>query len=69
MYKEFSHGKLYEYANHDVVPYNKYLLYKYDSHFNVEYCHAVQAIKYSLKHLNKGEDQVTVTIEENAAAG
>ena len=69
MYKAFSHGKLFEYKNHDVVPYNKYVLYKYDCHFNVEYCHSVQTIKYSLKYLYKGVDQVTVMIEDNASPG
>ena len=68
VYKAFSPGKLYEYTNHDVVPYNKYLLYKYDCHFNIEYCHSVHAIEYSLKYLYKGTDQVTVTIEDNTAA-
>ena len=54
------------FTNHDVMPYNKYLLNKYDCHFNVEYCHSVQAIKYTLKYLYNGSDQVTVTIEDNA---
>ena len=29
----------------------------------------MQAIKYTLKYLYKGSDQVTVTFEDNAAAG
>ena len=58
-----------EYTNCNVVPYNKYLLYRYDCHFNVENCHSVQAIKYSLKYLYKGADQVTVTIEDTPAVG
>ena len=66
VYKVFSHGKPYVFTNHDVVPYNKYLLYKYDCHFNVEFCYLVQAIKYTLKYLYKGSDQVTVTVEDNA---
>ena len=49
-----------------MVPYNKYLLYKYDCHFNVEICQSVEAIKYTLKYLYKGFDEVTVTIEGNA---
>ena len=66
VYKVFSHGKPYVFTNHDVVPYNKYLLYKYDCHFNVEFCYSVQAIKYTLKHLYKGSDQETVTVEDYA---
>ena len=69
VYKAFSQGKPYNYTTCDVVPYNKYLLYKYDCDFNVEYCHSVQTIQYSLKYLCKGVDQVTVTIEDSAAAG
>ena len=66
VYIAYSHGKQYTFTNHDVVPYNKYLLYKYDCHFNVEFCHSVEAMKYTLKYLYKGSDQVTVTIEGNA---
>ena len=29
----------------------------------------LQEIKYNLKYLDKGSDQATVTIEDNAAAG
>ena len=65
-YEEFSYGKCYVFTNQVVVPYNKYLLYKYDCHFNVEFCHSVQAIKYTLKYPYKGSDQVTVTIKDNA---
>ena len=66
VYIAHSHGKWYTLTNREVVPYNKYLLYKYDCHFNVEFCHSVQAIKYTLKYLYKGSDQVTVTIEGKA---
>ena len=66
VYKVFSHGKPYVFTNCDEVPYNKYLLYKYDCHFNVEFCYSVHAIKYTLKYLYKGSDQVTVTVEDSA---
>ena len=54
------------FTNADVVPYNKYLLYKYNCHINVEYCHSVNAIKYHLKYINKGSDQANVTVETAA---
>ena len=66
VYIAYSHSEQYTFTNHDVEPYNKYLLYKYDCHFNVEFCHSVEAMKYTLKYLYKGSDQVAVTIEGNA---
>ena len=52
------------YTNADVVPYNKYLLFKYNCHINVEYCHSVNAIKYHLKYINKGLDSATFTVDD-----
>ena len=42
---KFKNNKSYIYTNKDVVPYNKYLLYKYQSHVNLDYCQGI-------KHLN-----------------
>jgi hypothetical protein len=55
-------GEQVTYTNANVVPYNKYLLYKYNCHINVEYCHSVKAIKYHLKYINKGVDEANVTV-------
>ena len=52
------------YTNADVVPYNKYLLFKYNCHINVEYCRSVNAIKYHLKYINKGLDSATFTVDD-----
>ena len=60
-------GKHVTYTNADVVPYNKYLLYKYNYHINVEYCHLVMAIKYHLKYINKGSDEAIINVEGEAA--
>ena len=54
-------GERVTYTNVNVVPYNKYLLYKYNCHVNVEYCHSVKAVKYHLKYINKGVDEANVT--------
>ncbi len=61
---KYKNNKRITYTNADVVPYSKYLLFKYDCHINVEYCHSVNAIKYHLKYINKGHDTATVTVDD-----
>ena len=46
--------------NRWVVPYSPYLLKKYRSHINVEYCHTVTSVKYLFLYHFKGEDLITV---------
>ena len=62
--EKYKNGKRIEYSNKDVVPYNKYLLYKYDCHINVEYCNSISAIKYTLWYVNKGADMATVSVDD-----
>ncbi|GJW14972.1 helicase, partial [Tanacetum coccineum] len=57
------------YDNKHVVPYNRYLLLKYQAHINVEWCNRSKAIKYLFKYLNKGPDRATVVIQENVKDG
>ena len=45
-----------------VVPYNPYLLLKYDCHINVEICNSITSVKYLYKYVYKGDDKANITI-------
>jgi len=49
--------------NRWVVPYNAYLLKRYECHINVEVCTSVQAVKYVFKYIYKGSDRAHVAIQ------
>ncbi|XP_059629828.1 uncharacterized protein LOC132272751 [Cornus florida] len=46
--------------NRWVVPYNPYLLQRYDCHINVEICSGLSAVKYLYKYIYKGHNRATV---------
>lgn len=48
--------------NRWVVPYNRWLLCKYQCHINVEVCASVQAVKYLYKYVYKGHDCARATV-------
>lgn len=51
--------------NQWVVPYNSYLLTRYNCHINVESCSGVKAIKYLYKYIYKGHDKCAVYVESD----
>nr|GEZ13527.1 helicase [Tanacetum cinerariifolium] len=64
----FKKGK-FTFDNRHVVPYNHYMLLKYQAHINVEWCNRSKAIKYLFMYYNKGPDRATVVIQENIQKG
>jgi hypothetical protein len=54
----------YQFDNQHVIPYNAYLLLKYNCHINVEVCTSIRCIKYLFKYIHKGHDRANVAIEE-----
>ena len=57
-------GKKITIDNQSVVPYNPFLLLKYDSHINVEVVCSVVAVKYLYKYISKGPDRIILKITE-----
>lgn len=51
--------------NRYVVPYNPYLLAKFDCHINVEVCSTVKSIKYIYKYIYKGYDCATLRFSKS----
>ncbi|XP_073129028.1 uncharacterized protein [Henckelia pumila] len=49
-----------------VVPYNPYLLYRYDCHINVEICSGLTAVKYLYKYIYKGHDKISVHVSPSS---
>ncbi|XP_020963370.1 uncharacterized protein LOC107606759 [Arachis ipaensis] len=49
-----------------VVPYNPWLLLKYDCHINVEICSSIKSIKYLYKYCYKGPDWVAMEVHNGS---
>lgn len=55
--KRTRRGAIVELDNRWVVPYNPYLLGKYNCHINVEICSSSKSVKYLHKYVFKGPDR------------
>ncbi|XP_074266852.1 uncharacterized protein LOC141590142 [Silene latifolia] len=53
-----------ELNNQWVVPYNPFLLAKYDCHLNVEICSTIKAVKYMYKYVYKGHDRLSFAVTD-----
>lgn len=51
-----------------IVPYNSYLLRKFNCHLNVEICSSIKSIKYVLKYVTKGTDQAIFQLQQTDQA-
>ena len=54
------HGHIF--TNAHVVPYNPYLLTKYNCHINVEIATSITAVKYLFKYVYKGHDRASISV-------
>lgn len=52
-----------------VVPYNPYLLLKYNCHINVEDCASIKSVKYLFKYVYKGHDRANIEFGEKLPDG
>ncbi|XP_024190810.1 uncharacterized protein LOC112194807 isoform X4 [Rosa chinensis] len=48
-----------------VVPYNPWLLLRYNCHINVEICGSIKSVKYLYKYIYKGPDRVELELQSN----
>ncbi|XP_019235659.1 PREDICTED: uncharacterized protein LOC109215991 [Nicotiana attenuata] len=70
IYKRRNTGKLVhireQYLDNSwVVPYNPYLLCKFDCHINVEVCSDIKVVKYIYKYICKGHDKIVFSVHGN----
>ena len=49
--------------NRWVVPYNPYLLMRYNCHINLEVCSSIKAVKYLFKYIYKGHDRASFIVQ------
>ena len=57
-------GKMITIDNQSIVPYNSFLLLKFDCHINVEIVVCVVSVKYLYKYISKGPDRIIMKITD-----
>ncbi|GBM17082.1 hypothetical protein AVEN_133341-1 [Araneus ventricosus] len=57
----------YSIDNRWVVPYNPWLLKKFNAHINIEVCASVKSVKYLYKYAYKGHDAASVRLQKESA--
>lgn len=55
--------------NRWIVPYNPWLLKKFNVHINVEVCTSVKSVKYLYKYVYKGHDAISVRLQREGTNG
>lgn len=65
------HKRAFQFDNSRVVPYNRFLLLRYQCHINIEIPHGIKAYKYLYKYVTKGHDRakLIVNLENNIDIG
>ncbi|XP_065322969.1 uncharacterized protein LOC135930111 [Gordionus sp. m RMFG-2023] len=64
--KGFNHVGGKPVDNRYVIPYNKYLLLKFNAHINVEICTSIKSVKYIFKYVYKGYDCANIDLKTNS---
>ena len=49
-----------------IVPYNSWLLLKYNCHINVGICYSIKSVKYLYKYVYKGPDRVSMEVRSGS---
>ncbi|XP_059308268.1 uncharacterized protein LOC132059626 isoform X1 [Lycium ferocissimum] len=70
IYKRRNTGKMVKIRekpldNSWVVPYNPFLLGKFNCHMNVEVCSDIKVVKYLYKYICKGHDKIAFAVNNN----
>lgn len=58
-------SQMFRFTNRWVVPYNPYLVGKYDCHINVQIATTIEAVKYLYKYVFKGNPQAAFTLVQD----
>eukprot|EP00889_Picochlorum_renovo_P006425 jgi/Picre1/33455/NNA_008779.t1 len=66
--KKLENGDTVELDNRYVVPYNMYLLKRYNCHLNVMVCSGIEGIKYMFKYVYKEASRSNVSLSERREA-